>query len=391
MKKKLLLITSFLVAAISGFAADGTLSVTNVKNAVSGATGSLDIVLSGTDRQYVGFQFDLTLPDGLALTTPLTSCYDRGSMLTATHAIVISEHGSNTYRFTGAATPTMAFTAQNGKLLTLYFTAAADATGTLNGSLSTVRMSDAVATSYALADAAFAVTVGNTVMLSEDDTAAPAATSGAVNVTIERQLKANVWNTLVLPFPMTSDQLKTAFGNDVKLAGFEGYTVSDGNINVSFTTSETLAAHTPYIIKVTEAKSSFSVSGVTITEATADTNGRFLTVNHGTNNKPKAMIGTYVAETTIPNNCLFIIDNQFKYSKGNSKLNAYHAYFSFDDFDYEASAPSLTIDVFDMTTGVNQAGHDSVSEGSTYNLQGHRIDESAKGIQIRAGKKVLKK
>ena len=137
---------------------------------------------------------------------------------------------------------------------------------------------------------------------------------------------------------------------------------------------------------MSEAKTSFTVSDVTITKD----NG--LTVNKGTNKRPRAMIGTYAAETTIPDGGLFIKDNEFKYSKGNSKLKAFHAWFNFDDFDYEtAAARSLTIDYFDMTTGINAISRRTAADGSVYNLNGQKVSESAKGIQIRNGKKVIKK
>ena len=388
MKKKLLLFVWLLVAATCAYAADGALSVTNMRNVVPGYTGSFDVVLSGTDVQYAGFQFDLTLPEKISLVTPVaTASYSNGELLT-THTVVISDQGSNTYRFTGVSNPTANFAALNGTIITIYFTVAADASGTLSGSLTTVRMTNTSATSYSLADVAdipFVVT--STITLSEDDAQAPAASSGAVDVTVNRTIAADTWSTLVLPFPMTNTQLKTAFGDDVQLAGFDGYTVSGDNINVSFVTSSELAAHTPYIIKVSEAKTSFSVSGVTITEATNS-----LTTDKTEGATEKKMIGTYIAETAIPDKGVFLLGNQFMYSKGTSKLKAFRAYFQLSDFNYAGgSAPHLVIDVFDMTTGVNQVGHDSVSEGSTYNLQGHRTDESAKGIQIRAGKKVMKK
>ncbi|MBQ4387457.1 MAG: hypothetical protein II822_07635 [Prevotella sp.] len=386
MKKKLLLFAWLLVAATCTYAADGTLSIGNVRNAVPGYTGSLDIVLSGSDKTYVAMQFDLTLPEGLTLSTPLTSCYAAGALING-HGILISDQGSGKYRLTAYANPTADFTAANGTLLTLYFSVASTTTaGDKAATLSDVTFSYNRA-SYHPSVGDNTITVGNTVTLSEEETAAPAASSGAVDVTVNRTIAANIWSTLVLPFPMTNAQLKTAYGDDVQLAGFDGYTVSGDNINVSFVTSSELAAHTPYIIKVSEAKTSFSVSGVTITEATNS-----LTTDKTEGATEKKMIGTYIAETAIPDKGVFLLGNQFMYSKGTSRLKAFHAYFQLSDFNYAGgSAPHLVLDVFDMTTGIHSVGVGAAADGNAYNLKGQKVSESSRGVQIRNGKKVLKK
>lgn len=381
MKKKLLLLVMVLTGLTSAQAANGTLSVTNMKNVVPGYSGSFDVVLSGADVQYSGFQFDLTLPEGISF----ADSFVKGGLL-GTYSVVISEQGSRTYRFTGVANPVTDFTATNGTLLTIKYTTSSSATGTLDGQLSGIYMSNSAAASYSLEDAAFQFTVSDAVNLSEDDTEAPAATSGEVNVKVNRSFKANTWSTLVLPFPMTNAQLKAAFGDDVQLASFEGYTKSGDNISVSFVISSELEAHTPYIIKMSAAKAGFTVSGVTITEATND-----LTVNKGNNRNPRAMIGTYSTDTEVPDYSLILVDNQFRYSKGNSKIKAFHAYFSFSDFDYEEAGAHFMLDVFDMTTGIRQINRDTGLEGSAYNLSGQKVIDSARGIQIKDGKKVIKK
>ena len=381
MKKKLLLFAWLLVAATCAYAADGTLSIGNVRNAVPGYTGSFDIVLSGSDFQYKDFQFDIALPTGLTYDS-----YAAGALIDG-HTIQTSSHEGNVTRFTGDTDYSKSLTSQNGTLLTVYFTIAGEtAAGDYDAMLSNVTFSYDF-TSHHPAQGTTTITIGNTLTLSEDETAAPAATAGPVDVTVNRTIAADTWSTLVLPFPMTNAQLKTAFGDDVQLAGFDGYTVSGDNINVSFVTSSELAAHTPYIIKVSEAKTSFSVSGVTITEATNS-----LTTDKTEGATEKKMIGTYIAETAIPDKGVFLLDNEFKYSKGTSRLKAFRAYFQLFDFNYAGgSAPHLVLDVFDMTTGIHSVGVGAAADGNAYNLKGQKVSESSRGVQIRNGKKVLKK
>ena len=380
MKKNLLFFAWLLVAATCTYAADGTLSIGNVRNAVPGYKGSFDIVLSGSDFQYKDFQFDIALPTGLAYDS-----YAAGALIDG-HTIETSSHDGNVTRFTGDTDYSKSLTSQNGTLLTVYFTIAGEtAVGDKTATLSNVTFSYDF-TSHHPAQGATTIAVGNTLTLSEDETAAPAATAGAVNVEVVRELKKDVWNSIVLPFSMTNAQLKTAFGDDVQLAGFDGYTVSDDNISVSFVTTTVLAAHTPYIIKVSEDKPSFTVSDVIITEATNS-----LTADRTEGATEKKMIGTYVAETTIPDKGLFLLDNQFMYSKGTSMLKAFRAYFQLADFEYSSGAPGIQLDIFDMTTGIHSISIGSAADGNAYNLKGQRVNESSRGVQIRNGKKVLKK
>ena len=378
MKRQLLLFALLLAGLTNVHADNGTLSIANVRNAVPGYTGSFDIVLSNSDLTYCAFQFDLTLPDGLTY-----SSYVDGAMING-HEIQTSNHEGNMTRFTAHANPTADFTSANGTLLTIYFTVGGEtATGDKTATLSEVTFSYN-STSYHPTAGDNTITVGSAITLKETDTTDPVAIA-SVDVTVQRTIKADVWNTIVLPFPMTNAELKSAFGDDVQLGSFNGYTDTDGNISVEFTSSETLAAHTPYIIKVSSAVESFTVNSATITVA-----GNSLTVNKGTTNKPKAMIGSYVP-TNVPSNNLFITNNQFKYSQGNSTIKGFRAYFSFTDFDYEAAARSLSIDYFDMSTGVHDVNRVAVDDDRSFDLQGRPMKESQKGVRIVNGKKIMNK
>ena len=382
MMRKLLLFFGFLALVTSARGADAgaIVSISNIKNIVPGYSGSFDVVLNSSSTEYyTTLGLDVQLPDGFTYTG-----YTAGALLTESHAsnIFRSDQGNNTSRFSSYANPTADFTAKQGVLLTIHFTVdAAATTGTawVKNASFTLGTESCYAT-----DASAELTVGNTVTFDETAANSFEAITG-VDVTINRSLKADVWNTLVLPFSMTNDQLKSTFGNDVLLGSFDGYTVDNGNIHVNFLSSESLDAHTPYIIKVSTPMTSFTVSGVSLSAATGN-----LTVNKGSNKKPKAMIGSYVP-MTIEDGDLFLLNNQFKYSTGNSTIKAFRAYFSFTDFDYEATARTLTIDFFDMTTGLHNVSHVADADVNAYNLGGQQVSESAKGIQIRGGKKIIVK
>ncbi len=384
MMKKLLLFV-MLLAGLNAHADNGTISVTNIKNVVPGYTGSFDIVLSGSDNTYCAYQFDLTLPTGLTY-----SSYANGELING-HDATVTDQGSNITRFSGSANPSANFTAKNGTLLTIYFTVASNySEGSVSFSGFKLTLGT-VTTNFTVASQS--IPISTVITLDEDATSAPAAISN-VNVTVNRTLKANVWNTIVLPFDMSAEQITEAFGNDAQVAELSDveYTF-DGpdtkNIKVSFSAVTEIVAHHPYIVKVTSAISSFSVSSVNITSGTP-------TIDIATDSKYKKFVGTYTTETTIPDGGLFLSDNQFKYSTGSSKLKAFRGYFDFkyklDGYD-SASAPAVTFDI-NGTTAIDaiEDGAIRTAQAQTYyNLAGQRVANPTKGIYIVNGKKVIVK
>lgn len=373
-RRKLLLLLGLMATLTGAYADDnGTLAIANVQNAVQGKTGSLDIVLSGSPRTYRDFQFDITLPAGLAYTG-----HSAGALLNG-HTIQTS--GSGTIRFTGYSTGTLTDT--NGTLLTISFTVAKSATaGDNTVTLANAVFSDDAATHYTLTAGDNTVTV--TLTLSDDDTAAPTPASG-VNVTLSRSFAVNKWYTICLPFALSADKVKSAFGTNVKIGDFNGYTINGSSIGVNFTTVTAMAANHPYIIKVTDgAVNDPTFNGVDIV-AGSPVN------NKGTDDTPaniKAMIGVYT-ETTLENNWLYINGNQFKYSTGTSKVSPYRAYFRFCDFTGAMHSRSIII-VEDGATGIRLIDGDR-ADGDWYDLSGRRLSgkPASKGVYIQNGKKVV--
>lgn len=376
-RRKLLLLLG-LMATLTGAYADenGTLAIANVQNAVQGKTGSLDIVLSGSPRTYRDFQFDITLPEGLTYTV-----HSAGALLNG-HTIQTS--GSGTIRFTGYSTGTL--TAANGTLLTISFTVDGSATvGDNTVTLANAVFSDDHATHYTLTAGDNTVTVTGALTLSDDDTAAPTPASG-VNVTLSRSFDVNKWYTICLPFALTAEKVQTAFGANVKVGDFSGYTVSGSAIGVNFTTVTAMAANHPYIIKVTDgAVNNPTFNGVDIVAGSPVNNKG----TDATDENIKAMIGVY-QETTLENNWLYIKDNRFKYSTGVSKVKPYRAYFRFRDFTDAMHSRSIII-VEDGATGIRLIDGAQADGGDWYDLSGRRLSgkPASKGVYIQNGKKVV--
>ena len=120
-------------------------------------------------------------------------------------------------------------------------------------------------------DSNFKVTISQYTILEETSTTAPTAQSN-VDVLVRRTSKANEWSTICLPFAMTAEQVKTAFGDDVVLKDFNGYTTTEDNdenivaIEVKFKAVDPVVIEDnhPYVIKVSSAISEFTVNDVDI-------------------------------------------------------------------------------------------------------------------------------
>ena len=234
----------------------------------------------------------------------------------------------------------------------------------------------------------FNLEISNTITLDEESTTAPSAFDG-VNVKVKRTINASEWSTICLPFAMTEAQVKTAFGNSVKLGDFKGYTYDDDGdkITVKFDAATAIEANHPYIIKVENAVSEFTAEGVTIDPQEAE-------INFGTSRKPKAFIGNYVAGTTLENGTLFLNEGKFWYSVGATKIKAFRGYFDFTDYlaDFEDNYAEAKVFInFDDVTRIKDI-QDAQENNSIYTLDGRRVGRTpkTKGVYIQNGKKVVK-
>lgn len=256
-------------------------------------------------------------------------------------------------------------------------------------------------------DVTFKVNVvgAHTVVLDEASTTVPAAATN-VNVRVKRSIKAGLWSTICLPFAMTEAQMREAFGSDVELGDFNGYETEkdDGGdiivgISVKFNEATAIEANHPYIIKVSSAITEFSVDGVDVDPEDEPT---VAAVQH-TKKAWSEMTGTYVANTVIEENCLFLNDGMFRYSTGATKMKGYRAYFDFYDVmtsveEGSASKAQRIAIVFnsDGTTGLRDDLQSANSPSAIYDLSGRKVadniqsnDRLPKGLYIKDNKKVV--
>ena len=388
--------------------------------AAPGTQQELSIQMKNSSN-VVGFEFSLELPDGITVALD-------GDNMPMTELSTERTTTKRTTSFDSAIQP-------NGTLKVLCGTTAQNSnTGklyTFNGNEGEIaRITIEVPANYeegvyevSILNALFAdedakkttlqtpivseLTIGeNSIVLDENDTAVPDATTGNVNILVKRTIKANEWSTICLPFDMTEEQLHEAFGDDVQLQEFVSYDATyDANdevvgIVVNFQNvnlSEGLYGNYPYLIKTSNAISEFSVNAT----IAPDEENTIAEYDNGRTGKARkvwgSFIGTYHAQTTVPANGLFISGNNFWYSVGNTKMKAFRAYFMFDDVLSSLNAASAKITwMFDgQPTSIDEVEFEKIADGAVYTIQGQLVgrdidmERLPSGIYIVNGQKVV--
>ena len=241
-----------------------------------------------------------------------------------------------------------------------------------------------------IADVTFKIKIVSaySVALDEESTVAPKAADG-VNVTVKRTIAANTWSTICLPFAMTAEQLAAAFPKGVELGNFTSWASEENDegdivaINVGFESATAIEANHPYIIKVAEAVSKFTVEGVDIAPEEEPA------VEVGKKKAEKgSFTGTYVA-APVPENDLFLNGGKFWYSKGTNTMKAFRGYFEFADELAAVTAEARFNIIFGDVTAIK--GLKTNGEEEIYTLSGQRVEKAGKGVYIGNGKKVIKK
>ena len=215
-----------------------------------------------------------------------------------------------------------------------------------------------------------------------------------VNVTLKRSMVANEWNTICLPFSVTEDKAKAAFGNDVKIVELDEYATVDHNV-LSFKASKEIAAATPYLIKPSTVADEYTFENVDITDKAAGysmTNnsdiafkGIYNTVDI-TSDVVDAKFGdTYYAAFLGADNKIY------KANGSGNKTKGFRAYFAIPG---SVNAPALRVVIDGTATSIKNIDSEVVeSNAPVYNLQGQRVDGNnlTPGIYVKAGKKFVVK
>lgn len=292
-------------------------------------------------------------------------------------------------------------------LLSVSFTVGSEVSiGDYNVTLTNLWLGYGTSSKDYLDDVTFTVHVvaAHTIVLDETSTVLPEPAEG-VNVKVKRTIKANEWSSICLPFAMSEQQVKEAFGNDVELADFKGTDSEfDDNdrvvgISVNFDEATAIEANHPYIIKVKEPVTQFTVEHVDIEAVEDEACIEFDNGRTGTRRVVySGFYGTYHAETVLDEYTLFLNGNKFWYSTGQTHMKAFRAYFAFLDIltDVEDGNYGARI-VMHFGDSSEASGVQRIAAGQQpaqqlYDLQGRQVMRPLKGrIYIDEGKKMVVK
>lgn len=385
MKRNIILMFIWLAGMLAAHATDG-LTVADA-SIPTGKTGSIDIELTNNDNDFAGFTFNVILPDGVhfVMNGEGKPTFVQTTRFLESHNLLSGNKGTGKGAF--GCYSTDAIKGKSGVILSIPVTVDdAIAVGTkLSAKITEVTFTTVEVTEKVFPDVTFDITVEeNRTVLDENATAAPAKETG-VNVKVKRTIKADEWSTLCLPFDMSEAQVKAAFGDDVKLADYVDYdTTEDGGdivgLQLNFQTATTITAHKPCLIKVSTPVSQFLVDGVNVTKKGTPLYG--------------AMKGTYMTTTLAPYS-LFLSDNAFWYSAGNTKMKAFRAYFDLGGdilTEYDGALAKIRFVVDEEPTAIEGIATPDVT-GEVFTLQGislgvQDVQSLPKGIYIIGGKKV---
>lgn len=199
----------------------------------------------------------------------------------------------------------------------------------------------------------------------------------AANVTLKRSFVANKWNTLVLPFAVSAEDVKATFGNDAKVVEYS----NAEDVNINFTTSTNgIKANVPVLIMpaAVNAENTYTFNSVSIVVADPKADGTSY-----------SFVGSYKPYNLVNDDYMLYADKWWKTEAGDSyKIKAFRAYIKAKT---PAAAKQLNLVIDGQTTGLKLNTVNGNIEGETYNIAGQRVANSYKGLVIKNGKKIIKK
>lgn len=396
MKKEFILLLSACLLSMGQSMAENVLTVSDV-NVPQGGESMIEIGCE-FDTEYTAFELQLSLPDGLSLLTDddgypiVEKAFDTNHILTGN---LLPSNGN--YKFTCRSMDNLSIPT-SGALFRV--TVQAEATLSFGTNLTAsitacefTRTADSNGESFSDVDFTINITEFRTI-LDESSIEMPVAESNA-KVRVKRTIAANVWSTICLPFAMTEMQTKEAFGSDVQLADFTGYDATEDEdenvigITVNFETANAIEANHPYVIKVSSPVTEFTIDGVNIDPEEEPTKAAI----KRTKKQWSEMIGTYVAETTVGDQMLFLSEGKFWYSTGQTKMKGYRAYFDFYDVlsEVETAGVKILVILDGEETKVDDIVNNKLLDSNWFDLRGRKVVKPQQhGVYIINGKKILK-
>ena len=216
-----------------------------------------------------------------------------------------------------------------------------------------------------------------------------------VDVEVHRSIKSEQWSTICLPFDMSEVQVKEVFGDDVKLGeltewSYEGDLPEVDAISMNFSPVVAILKQRPYVINVSKSINSFKVQNVSF-----KSNIKPKDIELDLDGEAYGYMKGVLESTIVPEDDIFLANNQFWSSTGNTTIKGFRAYFHFEDDSEstivfnEDNASRISMSFNEDATKIKDI-RASEDDGSIYNLSGQKVENTAKkGLYITKGKKVV--
>lgn len=213
-----------------------------------------------------------------------------------------------------------------------------------------------------------------------------------VNVTLKRTMAKGVWNTICLPFGLTSGQITTVFGVGVKVAQLDDTNSTGATLKFVDMIDAGIEASVPYLIKpVTDAPADgYKFVGVDITkDAVIPTKVR--TAGNLYFNGVYNMVDATTEVASGYNAAFLGKGNTVFGAQSGTNMKGFRAYFAIPN---SVKASELRVVIDGTATSIKNIDSEVVeSNAPVYNLQGQRVDGNnlTPGIYVKAGKKFVVK
>ena len=200
------------------------------------------------------------------------------------------------------------------------------------------------------------------------------------DITLNRTLVADKWNTLCVPFAISEEEIKANFGEGTLVEKFEAV---NGN-TVNFADATSIEAGVPYLIKPTVAGTTYTFYGKEVSADAPKTEG----------NADVTFQGIY-SPTDITNNSTVKAagvteGGKVLFVNPGSQTKAFRCFFTISD-NASITPAMLKISIKGVETAINSIVMDNsnATDNAVYNLQGQRVNGNSltKGIYIKNGKK----
>lgn len=200
------------------------------------------------------------------------------------------------------------------------------------------------------------------------------------DITLNRTLVANKWNTLCVPFAISEEEIKANFGEGTLVEKLDAV---NGN-TVNFADATSIEAGVPYLIKPTVAGTTYTFNGKEVSADAPKTEG----------NADVTFQGIY-SPTDITNNGTVKAagvteDGKVLFVNPGSKTKAFRCFFTISD-NASITPAMLKVSIKGVETAINSIVMDNsnATDNAIYNLQGQRVNGNSltKGIYIKNGKK----